>query len=723
MLKLVAKSIKYHYCGLPTWSIFAVILFLSLLAGFRFEANSPLYMAGERATKSIISDRTLKVEDERATKARRDQIMALQPLVFDLNKDSVQYFNAAVLELLTEVSSRSLDNETVFNIQERYNSKYNTNFDVDFFKDFASDKIQNFISRELLPYADKLLLEGVFEDQFILSTGAQTLLIRDQELGRETLLSSNASSQGLNNFYLKIGQEIGNTHFNNREKNSLLELVKVLARPSLQINQEARLSRAESTASALPTVFYYIQKGEIIVAEGETVSHEQQLKMQALHKVASSRIDIFKSLGLFVLACTVGIGLFISPSASSGSLLYPKVQMYMASLIFIFGVLAFSYGQFLESNMDQFSAITYAFLFPVAGVTGLCTLVFSARRFYSLAFLVSLFSSVFLGSSLGLFFFYFISSMVNTLLIIQSQSRQDVVLSSLVLLIAQIILGTAAYFSFLETDQYALLLLLITINTFASLVMVFALSPIIEMIFGLTTRFRLMELMSFEQPLMQELMMTTPGTYNHAFIVANLVEAAAKSVKANPLLAKVGALYHDIGKISRPEYFVENQHDGINKHDTLAPAMSALIIISHIKQGVDLAKQHRLGQEIIDIIMQHHGNRSIAYFYNKALEQHTGEGEAPKEKDFSYPYPKPQSKEAALVMLADAIEASSRVLSDPTPARIESHVKKILHSIYQEGQLDDCELTFKELSMIGDDFTRLLNGLFHKRVAYPDKKK
>ncbi len=723
MLKLVAKSVKYHYCGLPTFCIFIVIFILSILAGLRFEANSPLYMAGEQASRTIISDRTLKVEDERATRARQDQVIALQPLVFDLNKESVQNFNNAILELLTELSGRSLDNETLISIQDNFNSKFNSEFESTFFEDYANEEIQKYITRNLLPYAESILLEGIFADQYILNTGAQPILIRDLELGRETLLTTNIVGHGINNFYLRIAQEIGNTNFSNRIKNSLIELVKTTATPSLNINQEARLKRAESTASSLPTVFYYIQKGEVIVAEGETVSHEQQLKMQALHNLSSSYIDIPKTLGIFALSFVVAIGLFISPSASSGSLLYPRVQVYMATIIFIFGVLAFGFGQHLDNNMDKFAAHTYAFLFPAAGVTGLCTLVFSARRFYSLGFLVSLFSALFLGESLGLFLFYFISSMINTLLIIQSQSRQDVVLSSLVLFVVQLILGTSAFFAFAEASDYLLLFSLIAINSFASLVMIFALSPIIEMIFGLTTRFRLMELMSFEHPLLQELMMTTPGTYNHCFIVANLVEAAAKTVKANPLLAKVGALYHDIGKIARPEYYVENQHDGINKHDTLAPAMSALIIISHIKHGAELAKQHKLGQEIIDIITQHHGNRSIVYFYNKALEQHTGIGEAPKEIDFSYPYPKPQTKEAALVLLADAVEASSRMLSEPTPARIESHVKKIIHGIYQEGQLDDSELTFKELSLIADDFTRLLNGLFHKRIAYPDKKK
>jgi hypothetical protein len=238
------------------------------------------------------------------------------------------------------------------------------------------------------------------------------------------------------------------------------------------------------------------------------------------------------------------------------------------------------------------------------------------------------------------------------------------------------------------------------------------------MLMGYTTRFRMMELMNLEHPLLQELMMAVPGTYHHSLVVSNLVEAGAAAIGANSLLCKVGALYHDIGKISRPEYFVENQFGGPNPHDKLSPAMSALILFSHVKQGAELAEEYHLGKEITDIILQHHGTRSTMYFYNKAVQM----GEHPSLQDYAYPGPRPQSRESAIVMLADSVEASSRTLVEPTPARIRAHVTKIVNAVYAEGQLDESDLTFRDLNKLIDSFVRIITGLFHQRIAYPEAK-
>ncbi|MBW1674009.1 MAG: HD domain-containing protein [Deltaproteobacteria bacterium] len=181
--------------------------------------------------------------------------------------------------------------------------------------------------------------------------------------------------------------------------------------------------------------------------------------------------------------------------------------------------------------------------------------------------------------------------------------------------------------------------------------------------------------------------------------------------------------HHDIGKINKPLYFVENQVKGDNKHEKLAPSMSSLILISHVKDGVELAKQHRIGKEIIDIIQQHHGTSLISYFYQKAKEQSKKRGSRSspvKEEDFRYPGPKPQTKEAGLVLVADAVEAASRTLINPTPARIQGMVQKIINNIFSDGQLDECELTLKDLNLIAKTFSKTLSGIFHSRIEYPE---
>jgi len=246
------------------------------------------------------------------------------------------------------------------------------------------------------------------------------------------------------------------------------------------------------------------------------------------------------------------------------------------------------------------------------------------------------------------------------------------------------------------------------------------------MIFGYTTDIRLLELVTMDQPLLKELMVQAPGTYHHSIIVGNMVEAAAKSIGANSLLAKVAAYYHDIGKIKKPIYFIENQFDSDNRHEKLAPSMSSLILISHVKEGVELAKQHGLGKPIIDIINQHHGTSLISFFYNKAQEARqkarTSKGsELPPIDidDFRYPGPKPQTKEAGLVMLADVVEAACRSLTDPTPARIQGMVNRLINNVFSDGQLGQCELTLKDLHQIAKHFHQILATVHHRRIEYP----
>jgi putative nucleotidyltransferase with HDIG domain len=238
------------------------------------------------------------------------------------------------------------------------------------------------------------------------------------------------------------------------------------------------------------------------------------------------------------------------------------------------------------------------------------------------------------------------------------------------------------------------------------------------MMFGYTTDIKLLELANLDRPILRKLMLEAPGTYHHSVVVGSLVEAAADAVGANPLLAKASGYYHDVGKIKKPLYFIENQAGGENKHDKLAPSMSSLILIAHVKDGVEIARHHKLGRAIIDIIQQHHGTSLIAYFYEKA-SQLKGTDDV-KMEHFRYPGPRPQTKEAGLVLLADAVEAASRSLENPTPARIKGLVQKIINKLFLDGQLNECELTLRDLHEIARSFNKILTGIHHHRIEYPD---
>ncbi|MEZ6243987.1 MAG: HDIG domain-containing protein [Phycisphaerales bacterium] len=266
--------------------------------------------------------------------------------------------------------------------------------------------------------------------------------------------------------------------------------------------------------------------------------------------------------------------------------------------------------------------------------------------------------------------------------------------------------------------------------------------PVVERVFDITTGMTLIELRDPKQPLLREMLQRAPGTYNHSLNVASIAETAADAIGADSLLTYVGALYHDIGKINKPEYFVENQSGGPNKHDKLAPAMSLLVIVGHVKDGIAMAREHGLPRNIQHFIDAHHGTTLVEYFYKRARKQAIGvddmgktrpstgepaveiEGERlPEEVDYRYPGPKPQTKEVAILMLADAVESATRTLAEPTPARIDALVRDLANRRLMDGQFDECDLTLRELRAIVESISKTVASIYHGRISYSDDKK
>jgi hypothetical protein len=251
--------------------------------------------------------------------------------------------------------------------------------------------------------------------------------------------------------------------------------------------------------------------------------------------------------------------------------------------------------------------------------------------------------------------------------------------------------------------------------------------PLFETLFGITTDITLLELSDLSNPVLQRLAMEAPGTYHHSLMVASLSQAAAQEVGANALLVRVSAYFHDIGKLTKPEFFIENAQFRDNPHDDLAPSMSTLVVTSHVKEGVTLARRHKLPRLVVDAIQQHHGSGLVSYFYHRARQQQEAvepvtaaqKTTAVKEEDYRYPGPRPQSREMAILSLADSVEAASRSMEKPTASRIENLVSEIVNSKLLDGQLDDCDLTLSQLAAIKKSFVFTLMNMLHGRIAYP----
>jgi len=355
---------------------------------------------------------------------------------------------------------------------------------------------------------------------------------------------------------------------------------------------------------------------------------------------------------------------------------------------------------------------------PIATGAMLVALLFDFHTAITFSFTVSLLTGYWLRDA---FFpiYTFVASLTAAFSVIRCKKRTALLRGGLYVILVNICLVIIFLISQGEilSDMTPVAIILAVFSGVSVSALVSLLLPLLEYAFKITTDISLLELLDLNQPLMKMLMINAPGTYHHSVIVGNLVESAAEAVGVNPLLARVSSYYHDIGKAKMPDYFVENQSGAPSRHDKLTPHMSSMIIISHVKEGVELARQYKLPQTIIDIIKQHHGTALISFFYQKAKDM--VQDSAPTEDEYKYPGPKPQTRVAALVMMADAVEASSKVLNDPTPARISALVEKIINHIFLEGQLDECELTLKDISEIKRRFIYILTGILHKRIDYP----
>lgn len=468
-----------------------------------------------------------------------------------------------------------------------------------------------------------------------------------------------------------------------------------------------------------------IKKGEIIVRAGDRITEDAIKKLKAAQDASYGKGFVVSVIGIFLFSIILFYAAYtfsaknIRKFASS-----PKDVLFMGVIlatVLVFVRLSMFVARSIETAFPVIPSHVYLYLLPVAAGPMLIRLFLNSETALIFAAALSLISGIFLEGSLSLAAYFFIGGIVAAKGVRHATQRATITKAGLMLgcinalVIASLIILSGGW----SVKEDAFTILFGFLGGQITSVIVTGVAPIFEIVFGYTTNIRHLELARMDHPLLKELALHAPGTYHHSIIIGSMVETAAEEINANPLLAKVSAYYHDIGKVKAPLYFIENMR-GENRHDTLAPDVSARILISHVSEGVELAHEHRLGEEIIEIIRQHHGTSLISYFYQKAKNMEGIKIPEVNEKDYRYPGPKPRSKEAGLVMLADAVEAASKTIPDPTPAKIHSMVQRIINRIFVDGQLDECELTLKDINAIAKSFNRALIGMFHQRIEYPE---
>lgn len=483
-------------------------------------------------------------------------------------------------------------------------------------------------------------------------------------------------------------------------------LVERALRPSLVVD-EAQTRRAREAARAgVEPVRVRVLKDEVVVRRGEVVTPEQMRKLQALG-LASSPWQWEKVAGTALL-----VGVLVAVLGAYLARFQPEVWQ-SPKLLGLLGLLIW-----LGAAGTRVVVTLHPLLLPTASVAMLLSVLLNPRVAVFAAGVLAVLAGSLGSEDLRLAVVAYTGALVAVFSVRRIQRRTDLAYAGLVVgfanaaasLASDLLAGTplreAAFNAGVGVAGGVLCGVLAT-----------GALPYLEDLFGLVTPIKLLELSNPNHPLLRRLQLEAPGTYHHTLMVANLAEAAAEAVGADPLLARVGTYYHDVGKLRRPGFFVENQVGGQNPHDRMAPTLSALAVAAHVRDGLELARQYKLPQVVADFIPQHHGTCLMAYFYHRAVEQQQGPVDP---ESFRYEGPKPRSREAAIVMLADGVEAAARSIQNPTPERIREVVRRIVHERLEDGQLDECDLTFRDLERISQVFTRLLVSMFHPRLEYPE---
>ncbi|MDD2898144.1 MAG: HDIG domain-containing protein [Desulfuromonadaceae bacterium] len=496
--------------------------------------------------------------------------------------------------------------------------------------------------------------------------------------------------------------------------------------PNMFFNREASEVRSRTAMEAVRPVLFKLQKGEMVIRVGERITPEQFHKLAAINNNQLGGGGIFTALGTFVLISVLFYFPYRFACKNIRKFNPTNKDVLILSLLVTISFICFKTAIQITHNIGpvfpSVDASNYFYLFPfAAGAMVVRIFINSEVALVYCAILAPLLGIMF-DNNMLVSIYSLLGGIMGAHGVRHCTSRGTIYTAGMKVSVVN--LALALSFQTLNNAIFTLQTLYITIFALCSGIIcagfVSSFIPLVETLFQYTTDIKLLELANLNSPVLRELMVKAPGTYHHSIVVGNLVEAAAESIGANPLLARVSAYYHDIGKASKPLYFIENQGGEENRHDKLTPSMSALILISHIKDGAELARENRLGQPIIDIIRQHHGTALIKFFYERAKSQAAVSGQIVEEKEFRYPGPKPQTREAGIVMLADCVEAASRTLVNPTSDRIQGLVQKLINNVFIDGQLDECELTLKNLHEIARSFTVILNGIFHHRIDYPE---
>ena len=726
--------------------IFTILLYPNLVI------KKYSYKLGDVVTRDIKAVKNFLIEDKNATEASRKQAVENVLTVYDHDVNISQKTNQRLkkvfddlratietiksIDRLKKSETSSSENEeqklAVHNLIWQKKTDFEEKLgisvsDADYktleLEAFSSD-ISNLISTILAEIFDNGV---VANKEMLLKEADRGIILSDIKTKNEMLVYDLKHFYGLDQAKIMV-TVIGNPLLRNKTpdlRNLIVDFAQRLIQPNITLNRSETEERKKAAYSEVKPIFYKIKAGEMLLREGERVTKDQLLKLKIYQEGVKNEKVLTNCIGSALFILCILMTVYALCIHNRPNLNNTKNLLFLASVLITFFFIS-SISESLADSVSHYtpfsiSADSVSYGIPLAAGAMTTCLFLGIELAIPIAMLIAIGTAIIFKNRFDIFIYFLLNSLMAAYWMQNCRERKVFIKAGLKLGLLNVILvtvidvyiGGSTIFKLMWDWGFAFS------GGIGAGIVTAGIAPLVEIAFDYTTDIKLLELANLDQPILRRLMLEAPGTYHHSVIVGTMVEAAASEIGANPSLAKVCGYFHDIGKIEKPLYFIENQANGVNRHDKLAPSMSSLILIAHIKDGVEIAKQNKLGHTIIETIRQSHGTSLISYFYDKA-KQLKGEGGVNID-DFRYPGPKPQTREAGLVMLADAVEAASRTLSNPTPARILGLVQNLINKIFSDGQLDNCELTLKDLHNIAKSYNKILNGIYHHRIEYPEK--
>jgi putative nucleotidyltransferase with HDIG domain len=617
--------------------------------------------------------------------------------------------------------------------REEWQRRLETHLDDESFRAFCSARFSEDVERE----AEKLVMRAngqmvaEYRDPLALKAAGRGILVRrrsgGETLGEKVVLDvmpirdQNDIRQEAERWSSELPPELSLP-----VRKAVANLISREVRANLRYNREETEDRKRLAAEIVKPVVIQLKKGEKIIGDGERIEHRHLVIFAAMRSQAGEGGSLAVRAGGGLLAALLAAVVYAFARVSMRRFRPTRKDALLGALTLVAMIglanLTITIADALHDRFPRLSNEVLYYVTPFAAGAMLIRFVLTSEAAVVFSMIYAALAGVLVGNSLEFAVYALAGSLVAAARVGHAKDRASLFRAGLFtgLVNAATVLCFSLLNNKLSVGAAAGCVGGFLGGALAVPILVMGITPLVEAGFGYTTDIKLLELANLNHPALKELIVQAPGTYHHSIIIGSLVEAAAEAIGANPLLARVCAYYHDIGKGRNPLYFSENQR-GENKHDKLAPQMSALVIKRHVTDGVEMARQYKLPKQVADAIPQHHGTRLVGYFFHKALKEQEGKPD-PQPVDealYRYPGPKPQFREAALVMIADAVEAASRAIQEPTPGKLQALVQKIINGIFADGQLDECDLTLRDLNEIARSFFRILGGIYHTRPDYP----